>query len=809
MKFTLAWLKDHLDTEASLEEISTTLSSIGLEVDDISDPAEALGAFTLARVVDAKQHPDADRLRVCQVEVEPGKPPVEVVCGAPNARAGLVGVFAPLGTYIPGTGITLEKRPVRGVVSNGMLLSEREMEISDDHEGIIDLDSELAAKVGERYVDVMGLNDPVIEVGLTPNRPDCTGVRGIARDLAAAGLGKLKPEPKLGKVEGDYPSPISIELEFAPEFADACPVFAGRYVRGVKNGPAPQWMQQRLKAVGLRPISALVDMTNYVSLDRGRPLHVYDADKISGAIRARMAKDGESFVALDGKEYTADESMCVIADDESVLGFGGIMGGEASGCTDETKNVLIECAYFDPVRTAETGRKNGIISDARYRFERGVDPAFVEPGLDLATDMVRKMCGGEPSKALVAGTAPVENRVIAFDFDRVEKLTGLAVKPKDIRRILSAIGCGIDGKGTKVDVSIPSWRPDMHGAADIVEEVVRIVGLDKVPPAAMPRGHGVTRAVLTETQKRSRRARRVLAARGLVEAITWSFLPHAQAEHFGGGSQALELDNPISVELSSMRPGLLPGLLTSAQRNLNRGFQDVGMFELGQAYRDDTDRGQLLLASGVRLKSAKFSGGGRHWRDGASAVDAFDVKADAAAVLTALGIDVSRAQVTRDAPAWFHPGRSGTLRLGPKLVLAHFGEVHPATLRFLDVDGPATAFEVFLSALPAEKRKSRARAPLNVNDLLPVRRDFAFVLDKGVAASDVLRAASGADKTLITGVNVFDVFEGGNLGDDKKSIAIEVTVQPKDKTLTDAEIDGISSKIVAAVEKATGGEIRG
>ena len=460
-------------------------------------------------------------------------------------------------------------------------------------------------------------------------------------------------------------------------------------------------------------------------------------------------------------------------------------------------------------RTAETGRKNGIISDARYRFERGVDPAYVEPGLDLATDLVRKLCGGKPSKARIAGTPPIEDRVIAFDFDRVEKLTGLAVKPRDIRRILQAIGCSIAGKGSKVDVSIPSWRPDMHGSADLVEEVIRIVGLDKVPSTAMPRGQGVTRAVLTESQRRSRRARRVLASRGLVEAITWSFLPRAQAEHFGGGDDSLELDNPISVELSSMRPSLLPGLLVSAQRNLNRGFQDVGLFELGQAYRDDSDRGQLLLASGVRLKTAKFTGAGRHWRDAAAAVDAFDVKADVAAVLTALGVDASRAQITRDAPAWFHPGRSGSLRLGPKLVLAHFGEVHPATMRLLDVDGPATAFEVFVSQLPAEKKKSKARAPLAANDLLPVRRDFAFVLDKDVAASDVIRAAAGADKTLIKAVNVFDVFEGGNLGDDKKSIAIEVTLQPNEKTLTDAEIDGVSSKVVAAVAKSTGGEIRG
>ncbi len=809
MKFTLGWLKDHLETDASLDEISATLSSIGLEVDSIHDPAAALGAFTIARVIEAKQHPNADKLRVCQVEIAPGQAPVEVVCGAPNARSGMVGVFAPIGTYVPGTGITLEKRPVRGIDSNGMLVSERELELSDDHEGIIELEAKLADRVGERFIDVTGRNDPVIEIGLTPNRPDCTGVRGIARDLAAAGLGKLKPEPKLGKVQGSFDCPVDIKLEFEPAFADACPVFAGRYIRGVQNGPSPDWMQDRLRAIGLRPISALVDMTNYISMDRGRPLHVFDADKLSGPIRARMAQPGETFAALDNKTYTADETMCVIADDAGVLGYGGIIGGEASGCTEETTNVLIECAYFDPVRTAETGRKNGIISDARYRFERGVDPAFVEPGLDLATDMALRMCGGEPSKSLMAGEAPIEDRIVDFSFDKVAKLTGLEVPPRECRRILQAIGCKLDGKGGAVKATIPTWRPDMHGSADLVEEIIRIVGLDKVPSAAMPRVHGVTRAVLTESQKRARRARRVLASRGFVEAITWSFLPREQATHFGGGSDALELDNPISVELSSMRPSILPGLLAAAQRNVNRGFPDVALFELGQAYRDDSEKGQLQVASGVRLKTAKLGGSGRHWSGAAGEVDLFDVKADLAAVLTALGVDAGRAQVTRDAPAWFHPGRSGTLRLGPKLVLGHFGELHPATLRFLDVDGPAMGFEVFLSALPAEKQKPRAKAPLAVNDLLPVRRDFAFVLDQGVAAGDVLRAASGADKALIAGVNVFDVFEGGNLGEGKKSLAIEVTLQPTDKTLTDAEIDAVSAKVVAAVAKATGGEIRG
>jgi phenylalanyl-tRNA synthetase beta chain len=810
MKFTLSWLKDHLDTTASVDQIATTLSSIGLEVEGIDDPAAKLGAFTIARVVEAKQHPNADRLRVAQVEIAKGKPPVEVVCGAPNCRTGMVGVFAPLGTFIPGTGITLEKKPVRGVVSNGMLCSERELQLSDDHDGIIDLDGKLAGRIGERYVDVFGLGDPVIEVKLTPNRPDCTGVRGIARDLAAAGLGTLKPEPNLGVVEGTADCPIDIRLDFAPGSDTACPVFAGRYVAGVKNGPAPAWMQARLKAVGLRPISALVDVTNYISLDRGRPLHVYDADKLRGAIRARLGKSGETFKGLDGKSYLVDATMCVIADDTSVLGLGGIIGGEASGCSETTRNVLIECAYFDPQRTAATGRKAGVQTDARYRFERGVDPAFVVPGLDLATDMILQVAGGTPSKARIAGKPPTATTTIAFEFARVKKLAGLDVPEPESRRILETLGFRIEGKGSAVTITAPSWRPDVHGAADLVEEVARIVGLENVPAEPMPRLHGVTRVVLTETQRRARRTRRLLAGRGFTEAVTWSFIPRQAAERFGGGDAALELDNPISSEMTHMRPSLLPGLLMAAERNHNRGFKDVALFELGQAYRGDRPEDQTLIAAGVRTGAAQIAGSGRHWSGAAKEAGVFDVKADVAAALSGLGVDVAKVQITRDCPAWFHPGRSGTMRLGPKTVLAHFGELHPATVKALDATGAVAGFEIFLDALPAEKRKAtKARPPLAASDLLPVRRDFAFVLDAGVAAGDVIRAAGSADKALITGVTVFDEFASGSLGAGKKSLAIEVTLQPKDQTLTDTEIEAIGARIVAEVQKATGGSIRG
>lgn len=809
MKFTLSWLKDHLKTKATVDEIATKLSAIGLEVESVEDPGKTLGAFTIARVLDAKQHPNADRLRVTQVEIEKGKPPVEVVCGAPNCRAGMLAVFAPLGTFIPGSGITLEKKPVRGVVSNGMLCSLAELHLSDDSDGIIDVPEAHAEHVGMRYIDAVGLSDPVFEVKLTPNRPDCTGVRGIARDLAAAGLGTLKHEVRITGVEGAKPCPIDIKLTFAKGTEDACPVFAGRLVSGVTNGPSPAWMQNRLKAVGQRPINALVDVTNYISLEHGRPLHVYDADKLSGAVCARLGKSGESFLGLDGKQHAIDETMCVIADDRGPLGLGGIMGGEPSGCTERTTNVFIESAWFDPLRTASTGRKAGLITDARYRFERGVDPQSVMPGLDLATQMILTHCGGTPSKASVAGKVPQAVRTIEFETARVEKLSGVALPDAEIRAILEALGFVLSGKGKKLSAAVPSWRPDIHGPADLVEEVVRIAGLDRVTATPLPRLQGVAQPVLTEKQKRARRARRTLAARGMVEAVTWSFLPRAQARLFGGGSDALELANPISTDLSSMRPSLLPGLLTAIERNRNRGISDIALFELGQAYRGDAEGDQFIAAAGVRAGTARTTGTGRHWDGKAEAIQVFDVKADVFAALAALGLDPAKAQITRDCPAWFHPGRSGTLRLGPKSVLAHFGEMHPDTLRALDVAAPVVAFEIFLDALPPEKRKSRARPALASADLLPVRRDFAFIVDRNVAAGDVIKAAAAADKSLIQGVSVFDVFEGGTLAaDGKKSLGIEVTLQPVSATLTDKEIDAIAQKIVADVKKATGGEIR-
>jgi len=806
MKITLSWLKDHLDTNASVETLADKLSAMGLEVESIDDPGKKLAPFTIAKVLEAKPHPNADRLRVCKVDIGTGV--VEVVCGAPNAKTGMVAVFAPIGSYIPGKGITLEAKPVRGVVSAGMLLSEDELEISDDHEGIIELDAAFADKVGERYADVMGLSDPVLDVKLTPNRPDCTGVRGIARDLAAAGMGKLKPEKKIAGVEGDFDCPVDIRLDFPKEARDACPCFAGRYIRGVSNGAAPAWMQQRLKAVGLRPINALVDVTNYISLDRGRPLHVYDADKLKGAIGARLGRKGETFLALDGKTCAVDETMCVIADRRAVLGLGGIMGGEETGVTTETRNILIECAYFDPLRTAATGRKAGITSDARYRFERGVDPGFILPGLDLATALMLEVAGGAPSRSRVAGAPPEARTVIAFDFGLVEKLAGIALPEKEMRRTLEALGFAVEGKGGKAKVTAPSWRPDIHGPADLVEEVVRIAGLDKVPSAPIPRTSGVARPVLTETQRRVRRARRLLAGRGFVEAVTWSFISRAAAEAFGGGRDAVELANPISSEMTSMRPSLLPGLLAAVQRNRNRGFGDVALFEVGQAYRGDQPKDQFIAASGVRAGAAALTGSGRHWTGAAAEAGLYDAKADVVALLAGLGFDAAKAQVVREAPAWFHPGRSAALKLGPKTTLAHFGEVHPNAVRLLGLAGRIAAFELFLQAVPPERRKGLAKPTFDVADLLPVRRDFAFVLDAAVPAADLVRAAAAADKKLIAGVNVFDLFEGESLGPGRKSLALEVTLQPTGKTLTDEEIEAVAQRVIAEVKKATGGQIR-
>ncbi|SON54141.1 Phenylalanine-tRNA ligase beta subunit [Hartmannibacter diazotrophicus] len=806
MKFTLAWLKDHLDTDASLDDVVDALTMVGLEVENVVDPAKALGTFRIAKVLSAEKHPNADKLQVLRVATGDGEP-IQVVCGAPNARAGLVGVFAAPGAYVPGIDVTLSVGNIRGVESHGMMCSERELELSDEHSGIIDLPSD--APIGARFIDYADLADPMIEIAITPNRPDCLGVRGIARDLAARGLGRLKEET-ITPFHSGFECPVPIALDFPEDKADACPVFAGRIVKGVKNVPSPTWMQKRLRAIGLRPISALVDITNYISYDHGRPLHVYDVSKLTGTVRARLGKAGESFVALDGKTYEVDEEMTVIADDARVLGLGGVMGGEYSGVTEETTEVLIESAYFDPNRTARTGRRTGINSDARYRFERGIDPAFVIEGLELATRYVTELCGGDPSRSIVAGNQPIVDRAIDLPLSEVKRLSGLDVPVTEINVILKMLGFWVSGMGDTVKVAVPSWRPDVHGKADLVEEVVRIAGVDRVKPTPLPGSEVVGQKVLTPIQIRTRRSKRALAARGLVEAVTWSFLSKLQADMFGGGAPELALANPISSEMSDMRPSLLPGLIAAAGRNADRGFNDVALFEVGQIFKGDKPEEQFIAATGIRKGTAVISGDGRHWSGNAPVVDVFDAKADALAVLESAGMDTSKVQVVKGAPSWFHPGRSGTIQLGPKVVLGHFGELHPGALEKLDVAGPIVGFEVILDNVPLPKAKpTKAKPPLAASDLMPVKRDFAFIVDDTVEAARIIRAAQGAAKQAIGAVNIFDVYRGEHVGEGQKSVAIEVTLVPQGKTFTDEEIEKLGQDVVAAVSKATGATLRG
>jgi phenylalanyl-tRNA synthetase beta chain len=804
MKFTLAWLKEHLETDSSLGEIADKLTMIGLEVERIDDMGKALAPFIIARVVEARQHPNADRLRVCMVDTGDGKP-IQVVCGAPNARTGMRGVFVPPGAFIPGKNLTLAVGTIRGVESRGMLVSEFELQISDNHEGIIDLPED--APVGANYAHWAGLDDPMVEINLTPNRADCTGVHGIARDLAAADMGRFN-DPAIKPVKSEFPCPVQVTLEFGST-PSLCPAFALRLVRGVKNGPSPAWLQRRLTAIGLRPINALVDITNFITYDRGRPLHVFDAAKVQGNLTVRRARQGETLLALDGKTYTLDDSMCVIADAAGVESLAGIMGGEKTGCSAATTDVLIESALWQPHNIAQTSRKLGIHSDASYRFERGVDPAFMVGGLELATRMVLDLCGGTPSDINVAGSAEPLERIIDFPLSELKRLSGLSVPLPEMRRVLERLGFFLAGQGERIKIAVPSWRADVQGKADIVEEVVRIVGVDRVPSTPFDRGEAPRKPVLTPIQLRTRKAKRALAARNLVEAVTWSFVDKQQAELFGGGKPELALANPIAADLSDMRPSLIPGLIAAAQKNSDRGLADVGLFEVGQIFRGDQPSDQLTAAAGVRRALAKPSGIGRHWSKHDGEVDAFDAKADALAILAAAGAPPQALQIVPGGPTWFHPGRSGTIQIGPQNILGHFGELHPSALETLKADGPVVAFEVILERIPEPKAKAtRAKAALDLSSFQPVQRDFAFVVERSVKAADLVRAAAGADRKLITAVNVFDVYEGAGIEAGKKSIAIAVTLQPRERTMTDAEIDALAAKIIGEVNKRTGGVLR-
>ncbi|MBV9929594.1 MAG: phenylalanine--tRNA ligase subunit beta [Alphaproteobacteria bacterium] len=785
MKFTLSWLKDHLDTDAPLATIVETLTRIGLEVEGVENPAEALAPFTIARVLTAERHPQADKLQVLSVDAGAGEP-IQVVCGAPNARAGLVGVFGAPGAYVPGSDMTLKVAAIRGVESRGMMCSVRELQLGDEHDGIIELPAD--APVGAAFAPWAGLDDPVIDVAVTPNRQDCMGVHGIARDLAAAGLGRLR-DIAVEPVVPRFDMPIEIRIEDA----QGCPAFAGRVLRGVRNGPSPAWLQQRLKAVGQRPISALVDMTNYVMLSYGRPLHVYDLAKLSGAIVARKARDGEEVLALNGKTYRLDSTMTVIADDAGVHDIGGIMGGEHSGVTEATRDILIECAWFDPASIARTGQKLGLTSDARSRFERGVDPAFLLPGIEIATALAVALAGGEASTTVCVGRPPDVGTMVDYRPQRTRELGGVEVPEQRQKDILRRLGFQVRD-GETWQVTAPSWRRDVDGSADIVEEIVRIEGYDRIASAPLPRAAGVATSTATPEQLAERRVRRSAAARGLNEAVTWSFIAEAEAAPFGGA--AFALDNPISEDMKAMRPSLLPGLLAAARRNLARGAASVRLFEIGRRYLADGERPTLgLVLAGER--------GARDWRRGKpGGFDAFDAKAEAMALLAAVGARVDNLQALSPASGVYHPGRSARLCLGPKNVLAECGELHPAILKAFDLAGPVVAAEIYLDAIPAKRASGRTRDAYAPPALQSVTRDFAFLVPQDLPADALLRAVRGADKQAVVDVSLFDVFTGAGVPEGQKSLALEILLQPVEKSFTEEQLKAIADRIVAAAAKA-------
>lgn len=799
MKFTLSWLKEHLETTASVEEIAETLTDLGLEVEGITDPAARLRDFTIGKVLKAEPHPDADRLRVCQVATADGE--TQIICGAPNAREGITVVIAKPGVYVPGIDTTIGVGKIRGIESHGMMCSEREMELSEEHDGIIELPS---GEVGQRFTDWLAANDPakvdpVIEIAITPNRPDALGVRGVALDLAARGLGTMK-RAKTVDIEGQFSCPIGVTID-DDTAKGGCEVFAGRLIRGVKNGPSPEWLQQRLRAIGLRPISTLVDITNFFTYDRNRPLHVFDADKVNGNLRVHRTAGGETLIGLDDKEYTFGPGQVVISDDTGIESIGGIMGGLATGCTDETVNVFLEAAVWDTVQMATTGRALRINSDARYRNERGIDPAFNMEALDLATQMILDLCGGVPSNRVVAGKVPDVSRAYRLDPARVQSLVGMDIPESEQRQTLTALGFKLEGNMAYV----PSWRPDILGEADLVEEVARIASLTKLKGRPMARAlPGVPKPILSPMQKREQIARRTGAALGYNECVTYSFIDHAAAALFGGGDDATMLANPISADLSHMRPDLLPGLLRAAARNQARGLMDLALFEVGHAFHGGEPGEQHLQVAGILVGRT----GPKDVHGATRVVDVFDAKADAEAILAAIGAP-AKVQILRDGPAWFHPGRHGRICLGPKKMLGIFGEVHPRILQALDIKGPAVAFTLYPGEIPLPRKTSASRGALDISDLQAVERDFSFVVDSRTEALTLINAAAGADKALIEDVRVFDAFSGGNLGEGKKSLALTVRLQPRDKTLTEADIEAVSAKIIEKVTKATGGVLRG
>ncbi|GHU03493.1 phenylalanine--tRNA ligase beta subunit [Alphaproteobacteria bacterium] len=798
MKFTLSWLKRHLDCSATQQDIAEKLTMLGLEVESLDDPAARLSGFVVGFVCEAAPHPNADRLRLCRVDSGSGV--LQVVCGAPNARAGIKVALATPGVVIPATGEVLKKGMVRGLESQGMMCSSRELGLSDDHEGIIELPAD--APTGKSLSEAMAA-DPVFDISVTPNRADCLSVRGIARDLAAAGLGRLKPMSFSAPKES-FKSPTGARLDLPQGAKEACPLFTGRMFRGLQNRQSPEWLQALLRSVGMRPISALVDVTNFILMDLGQPLHAFDASKVKGWIGPRLAADGETLAALNGKSYALSGAMTVVADEGGALSIAGVMGGESSAISDATDAVFLEAAWFDPLRTAQTGRALGLESESRYRFERGVDPAMVIPAMNAASAMILEICGGVGSEMLKAGEPPKRGRTIAFRPTEVERHCALAASAEECKAFLTALGCEIETAGEVLTVKTPDWRADIEGERDLIEEVVRLKGYDRIPSLSMPRPE-IVRPILTPRQRRDGVVRRVLAERGLAQAVTWSFVSEAYANLFGVVRPELKLSNPISSDLSVMRPSLLPNLVAAIVRNADRGVKDPALFELGPQFDGDAERDQQQIAAGVRQGRKAV----RHWAETVRLVDAFDAKADAIAAIVATGLVAeSSLQTTPGAASWYHPGRSGALKLGAKII-AWFGEIHPRILTAMGGKEPMAAFELFLDRLPPPRtRANKAKPLLRPSPFQPIERDFAFAADAEVAADAVIRAAKGADKILISDVSLFDLYQGEHMEKGRKSLAIQVTLQPVDRTLTDAEIESASKKIVSAVTKATGAVLR-
>ncbi len=787
MKFTLSWLKDHLDTAASLDEIGKTLTAIGLEVESITNPAEDLKAFTVAKILEASRHPEADKLQVCKVQSDVGE--LQIVCGAPNARAGLFVALAKEGAFIPGSNFTIKKTKIRGVESNGMLCSFEELGIAGDSSGIIELPE---AAIGSSVAAALGMDDPVIDIAITPNRADCLGVHGIARDLAAAGLGTLKPL-NLAAPTLSGASPISVGI-----ISEHCQQFIGCHITGVKNGESPDWLKKRLVAIGQKPISALVDITNYFTFSLNRPMHVYDATKLHGNITVRDAKAGETIAALNGKTYELPLGTCIIADDNTPVAIAGVIGGEATGCTAGTTDVFLEVALFTPSHVAATGRTLQIDSDARYRFERGVDPAFVEDGAKLAINMIQQLCGGKASELVRVGATPEWERTIAFNLERVKTLGGTDIPHDIIKEILESLGFDMGA-----NVTPPSWRADVEGEADLVEEVLRIHGYDHLPVLPLPKLPGVT---LPATD-RVMQSKRLLASAGYLEVCSYSFIAHTQAKRFAGGTENLQLANPISEELSDMRPNLLPNLLTAAAKNHARGFNNVRLTEVGLTYQDTTPTGQAMVACGLLTgENSACTVDGTLFKTSTQPVGAFDAKRDLLALLATLG--VHKYEISTDTPSWYHPGRSGAVTLGKKIILGYFGELHPQLLCEYDIDTPAAGFEIFLNNIPTPRAKTKAKPALVLSDYQAVTRDFAFVVEDRIAAAELTKAIASAEKTLITDITIFDVYAGKGVEDGKKSIALQVTLQAADRTLSEADITSVSQNIIASVAKAVGGSLR-